>query len=134
MNCRVLVFADLDFSAEGIIGGVCERRLAGRVIAHDVSENVASDRENEQVGALLVTGDAVRVDRCVARGLYLAAGRAELAETFDAIGDGIVLEKATMFSLGHAAETVERVVAKVDESTCWRGFGATMVRARDRNR
>ena len=58
----------------------------------------------------------------------------ELAETFDAIGDGVVLEKAAMFSLGQAAETVERVVAKVDESTCWRGFGATMVGARDRNR
>ena len=93
MNCRDLVFADLDLCAEGVLGGVCERRLAGRVIAHHVGENVASDREYKQVRALLVAGHAVRIDRCVARGLYLAAGRAELAETFDAIGDGIVLEE-----------------------------------------
>ena len=49
------------------------RRLAGRMIAHHVGEDVATDRENEQVGALLVAGHAVRVDRRVACGLELAS-------------------------------------------------------------
>ena len=39
-----------------------------------------------------------------------------------------------MFGLGHAAETVKRVVAKVDVRTRRRGTWAAMVGARDRNR
>jgi hypothetical protein len=58
----------------------------------------------------------VGIHRCVARGFGLTTGGAEFEEALDAVGDCIVLKEATMFGLRHAAETVERVQAEVNES------------------
>ena len=61
MNRSIFVLADLHLCADGFVRGISERRLASRVIAYNVSKNVAGDRDDEQIGALalLVAGHAV---------------------------------------------------------------------------
>ncbi len=67
------------------------------MIAHNVGEDVASSGDDEQIGALLIGGHAVDIDRGVPGGFDLASGRCALAQTTDMIDDGVVLEEAACF-------------------------------------